>query len=134
MSGQNRVRAYVELAERGLRSANALFEAEQYEDATLFAQQIVERVARALLVHAGISFGTSHNLGQMAEALPQGHPFKNKIRNFDDLSTAVTAYRYPTAAGQLKGPPEIAHLRARLQEAEQLIREAKLFLYDPKRA
>jgi hypothetical protein len=63
------------------------------EDATVQVHQIVERVARALLTHQGIPFGTSHNLGQMAQALPADHSFRERIRGFDDLSTAMTAYR-----------------------------------------
>jgi HEPN domain-containing protein len=129
MTAQNRIAAFFTLAERGLRSANTLFQAEQFEDSTLFVQQVVERVARALLTHAGIPFGTSHNLGQMAEALPQGHPFRDRIRSFDDLSTAVTAYRYPTASGHLKRPPDIADLRGRLDEVQLLVRDAREFVY-----
>jgi hypothetical protein len=59
---------------------------------TLYVQQVVERVARALLTHAGVAFGTSHNLGQMAEALPLEHPFRERIRAFDAFSSAVTAF------------------------------------------
>lgn len=131
MTARNRIAAFFTLAERGLRSANTLFQAEQFEDTTLFVQQVVERVARALLTHAGVPFGTSHNLGQMAEALPPDHTFRGRIRSFDDLSTAVTAYRYPTASGHLKGPPDIAHLHQKLEETEQLVRDAKLFVYGP---
>ena len=132
MTARNRVTAYFTLAERGLRSASTLLHADQFEDTTLFVQQVVERTARALLTHAGIPFGTSHNLSQMAEALPQDHAFRDRIRSFDDLSTAVTAYRYPTASGHLKGPPDIAYLNEKLEEAEQLVRDAKLFVYGPK--
>jgi hypothetical protein len=91
-------------------------------------QQIVERVARALLTHAGIPFGTSHNLAQMAQALPEGHPFKERIRSFDEFSTAVTGYRYPTSSGHLKAPPDVGHLGQRLADAEQLVQDAKSFI------
>lgn len=66
------------------------------EDAALNVQQLVERIARGLLTYAGIPFGTSHNLGQMAASFPSDHPFRDRIRAFDDRSIAVTAYRYPT--------------------------------------
>jgi hypothetical protein len=72
----------------------------------LDVQQVVERVARALLTHAGVAFGTSHNLAQMAEALPLEHPFRERIRAFDAFSSAVTAFRYPTSTGRLQQPPQ----------------------------
>src|SRR5437879_4240946 len=70
MSAERRIAAFFDLADRGLRSAQLLFRNGQFEDAAYFAQQIAERVARALLTKASIPFGTSHNLGQMASALP----------------------------------------------------------------
>jgi HEPN domain-containing protein len=83
MSAQRRIDAFFTLADRGLRTANVLFRENLFEDATLYVQQVVERVARALLTHAGVAFGTSHNLAQMAEALPLEHPFRERIRAFD---------------------------------------------------
>lgn len=127
MSAPRRVKAYFTLAERGLRSAKVLLDAEQFEDTAVFVHQVVERTARALLTVSGVPFGTSHNLGQMAEALPVDHPFRERIRSFDELSTAMTAYRYPTASGYLKTPPDIAYLAKRIEEAEQLLRDAQQF-------
>ena len=132
MTAQKRTAAFFTLAERGAVSANTLFRADQFEDTALNVQQIVERVARALLTDAGVPFGTSHNLGQMAQAFPEGHPFKDRIRDFDDFSTAVTAYRYPTPSGHLKEPPQVDYLRKKLFAAEQLVRDAKKFVYRPK--
>jgi hypothetical protein len=43
-----------------LKTANILFREDQMEDAALNIQQLVERVARGLLTHEGIPFGTSH--------------------------------------------------------------------------
>jgi hypothetical protein len=68
MSVQRRIDAFFTLADRGLLAANVLFDEDLFEDVTLYVQQVVERVARALLTHAGVSFGL--NLGQMAEAFP----------------------------------------------------------------
>ncbi len=131
MSAERRIAAFFALADRGLRSARILFGSKQLEDAALFAQQVVERVARALLTHAAVAFGTSHNLGQMAEALPDAHPLRDRIRAFDDLSIAVTAYRYPTSSGRLQAAPNPTRLGERLDEAEQLLRDAKAYIYGP---
>ena len=129
MSAERRIDAYFTLAERGLRSARILFRDGQLEDTALFIQQVVERIARALLTQAGVPFGTSHNLAQMASALPDGHVFGDRVRAFDDLSTAVTAYRYPTSSGRLQRPPSASDLSRKLEQAEQLLRDAKAYVH-----
>ena len=131
MTAPQRTAAFFKLADRGVASAHALLKAEQFEDTALYIQQIVERVARALLTHAGIPFGTSHNLAQMSAALPKDHVFSERIRQFDEFSTAVTAYRYPNPSGHLKGPPQITHLKESLARAEQLLKDAKELVYGP---
>jgi HEPN domain-containing protein len=129
MSADRRIRAFFDLADRGLKSAEILFRDGQFEDAAYFAQQSVERVARALLTKAGVPFGTSHNLGQMASALPEAHPFKSRINEFDSLSSAATKYRYPTASGWLPEGPDFESLRRTLNEVAALVREAKAYVY-----
>jgi len=74
------VDSYFTLADRAARTATTLFREDLMEDATLNVQQLVERVARALLTHAGIPIGTTHNLGQLAAALPEAHPFRERIK------------------------------------------------------
>jgi HEPN domain-containing protein len=131
MSAERRIAAYFDLADRGLKSADTLFRNGQFEDAAYFAQQIVERVARALLTKAGIPFGTSHNLGQMASALPEGHTFKSRINEFDGLSSAATRYRYPTSSGWLPDVPDVDELRKTLDDLIVLVGEAKAYVYGP---
>lgn len=129
MSADRRIAAFFDLADRGLKSADALLRNGQLEDAAYFAQQIVERVARALLTKAGIPFGTSHNLGQMASALPAGRPFKSRINKFDELSSAATKYRYPTSSGWLQEAPDIEGLRKILDDVAVLAGEARNYVY-----
>jgi HEPN domain-containing protein len=124
-----KVDSFFVLADRARKTANILFREDQMEDAALNVQQLVERVARGLLTHEGIPFGTSHNLGQIANALPVDHPFRDRIKGFDDLSTAVTAFRYPTDTGRLKKAPPIEDLRKKLEAAEQLLLDAKVHIF-----
>src|SRR5262249_35370180 len=129
MSADRRIAAFLDLADRGLKSAETLFRDGQFEDAAYFAQQIAERVAHALLTKAGVPFGTSYNLGQMASALPEGHPFKSRINGFDGLSSAATKYRYPTPSGWLPETPDSESLRKTLNELTALVKEARAYVY-----
>lgn len=43
------VSSYFELAEDGLKTSNILFREDQFRDSSYFAQQVAERIARALL-------------------------------------------------------------------------------------
>jgi HEPN domain-containing protein len=125
MSADRRIRAFFDLADRGLKSAEVLFRDGQFEDAAYFAQQVVEARRTSSADKCWRAVGTSHNLGQMASALPEGHPFKSRINGFDALSSAATKYRYPTASGWLPEGPDVESLRQTLDEAAALVREAR---------
>lgn len=125
------IASFFELADDGLKTANILFREDQFRDAAYFAQQVAERVARALLTHAGKPFGTSHNLGQMADALPVDHPFKVRIKAFDQLSPAATKFRYPSPTGRLADPPPIGAIRKTLDDLATLLRDARSYVYGP---
>jgi HEPN domain-containing protein len=125
---EKRVASFLQLAEEGLRTANLLLQEEQFRDAAYFAQQVAERIARALLDHAGVPFGTSHNIGQMAASLPAGHPFKNALLDLDDLSPAATKYRYPTPGGRLADPPPAEAIQFALDRLAVLLTDAKAYI------
>lgn len=63
-----RAAAFLTLAEEEAGAADQLIDAFPRQ-AAYQLQQSVEKVARAILAHENIPFGTSHNLGQMAAAL-----------------------------------------------------------------
>jgi hypothetical protein len=42
----------------------------------------------------------------------------SRIRAFDALSSAVTAFHYPTSTGRLQQPPQTGELRNAIAEAE----------------
>lgn len=88
-------------------------------------RQAAEKLARAILAAEGIPFGTSHNLGQMAAALPGDHPWRARLMRLDRHSPAATRWRHPSPAGRLPPPPandalhrDIAELRTLLADAE----------------
>ncbi len=128
-----RVASFLQLAEEGLKTANLLVQEGQFRDSAYFAQQIAERIARALLEHSGVPFGTSHNIGQMAASLPEAHPFKQVLLNFDDLSPAATKYRYPSPSGRLADPPPAEDIQFALDGLATLLNEAKTYVSGSRR-
>lgn len=124
MKGGPRVEAFLRLAGEEVGAARALANPFPRQSAYL-AQQAVEKIARAVLASEGIPFGTSHNIGQMAAALPPGHPWRPKIASFDRLSPAATTYRYPTPGGRISTAPSPADLDADIARIERLLKEAR---------
>ncbi len=125
MSDADRVAAFLALADEELLAARILASSSPRQ-AAYFVQQAAEKAARAVLTAAGVPFGTSHNLGQMAAALPSVHPMRAAIQALDRYSVAATKYRYPTATGRLAAPPESSALSADLEEIAAFIASVKL--------
>ena len=129
MSARERMVAFLQLAEEEMTAARSLSGTARRQ-AAYFCQQAVEKIARAILTDAGVPFGTGHNLGQMAAALPKEHPWREKLNAFDKHSPAATRYRYPSPTGRLFEPPDAEALRRDIDEIEALLGEAKRHL-DP---
>lgn len=131
MSGQHkRIVAFLQLAGEELRAAQSLVEQSPRQAAYLI-QQSAEKIARAVLTDAGVKFGIGHNLGQMARALPESHPWIEKLLPLDRHSSAATRYRYPSATGRLFDPPGPRRLQKDLDELASLFKEARHFLNRP---
>jgi len=126
-SQRERIAAFLQLAKEELDVAGWLVERAPRQCAYL-VQQAAEKLARAILTAADVKFGTGHNLGQMAEALPKGHPWVEKIKPLDRHSPAATRYRYPTMAGRLVDPPTTRALQRDVAELADLLEEARRFL------
>jgi HEPN domain-containing protein len=127
MSADKRIAAFLALAAEELQAAK-LLAAGAPRQAAYYVQQAVEKAARALLTAAGIPFGTGHNLGSMASALPGGHRFKQRVAGLDRHSSAATLYRYPSPAGRLPPLPDAAKLNADIADAEAFVAEVRDYL------
>ncbi len=128
MSAQRRrIKAFLQLAEEELLAARQLIR-QSPRQAAYLTQQSAEKVVRAILTDAGVKFGTGHNLGQMAAALPADHPWAERIRSLNRLSPAATRYRYPSAEGRLFEPPGTSSLQQDVEELGDLLKEATVFL------
>jgi HEPN domain-containing protein len=126
MSAAERIAAFLQLAQEELTAARSLH-ATGRRQAAYFCQQSAEKIARAILAHAGVLFSTGHNLGQMAAALPLDHPWRDKLNALDKHSPAATRYRYPGPTGRLAEPPSAERLQEDIREIAALLDEARLF-------
>jgi HEPN domain-containing protein len=124
MSADKRIAAFLALAAEEIQAAELLVAAAPRQ-AAYYVQQAAEKAARALLTAAGIPFGTGHNLGSMAAALPGGHPLKERVAGLDRHSSAATMYRYPSPAGRLPPLPNAEKLKADIADAEAFIAEVR---------
>jgi HEPN domain-containing protein len=127
MSADRRIAAFLTLADEELRAARMLAEGAPRQ-AAYYIQQAAEKATRALLTAAGIPFGTGHNLGLMASALPAGHPLKPRVNGLDRHSSAATMYRYPSPAGRLPPLPGTATLNEDIADLEAFILEVRKLL------
>jgi HEPN domain-containing protein len=127
MSAARRIAAFLVLADEELRAAKMLCDGAPRQ-AAYYVQQAAEKAARALLTAAGVAFGTAHNLGQMAAALPADHSLKRRLAGLDRHSSAATLYRYPSPAGRLQPPPDPATVRVDVADVEAFIAEVRALL------
>lgn len=127
MSADRRIAAFLTLADEELNAARMLADGAPRQ-AAYWVQQAAEKATRALLTAAGIPFGTGHNFGLMASALPAAHPLKQRVGGLDRHSGAATLYRYPSPVGRLPPPPDAATVNADIADAEEFIAEVRAYL------
>jgi HEPN domain-containing protein len=127
MSTGERTAAFLQLAQEEIAAARTLSGTGRRQ-AAYFCQQAAEKIARAILADAGVPFGTGHNLGQMAAALPAGHPWRDKLNALDKHSPAATRFRYPGPTGRLAEPPRPERIQEDIGELAELLDEARKFV------
>jgi hypothetical protein len=127
MSASRRIEAFLTLAGEELGAAKILAGVAPRQ-AAYYIQQAAEKATRALLTAAGVPFGTGHNLGLMASALPDGHPLKPRVAGLDGHSSAATLYRYPSPAGRLPPLPDISTLNSDIADVSAFVTEVRTFL------
>jgi len=122
-----RFAALVSAAERDIAAVRRLLP-DMPDQAIFHAQQAVEKLARAVCERERIAVGRTHNIGQIAAMLPDGHTFREDFLAFDDLSPAATAWRYPTPGGRLPPLPDPDRVKKVLVEIEALLPEIRDWL------
>lgn len=127
MSARRRIDAFLRLAEEEIHAARMLATGAPRQ-AAYYVQQAAEKAARALLVASGVPFGTGHNLGLMAAALPVDHPLRQRVAELDRHSGSATLYRYPSPAGRLPAPPAPEVVKVDIADVEAFLAEVQAHL------
>lgn len=91
--------------------------------AAFHAQQAAEKLVRAVCLHEGLPSLHTHDIAHIAEQLAQGHPLRKSLAKLDSLTGAATAWRYPSAEGELPKPREIQAALQQIKSTEAEIRD-----------
>lgn len=119
-----RLAALLLAVERDFAAAHRLLP-DMPDQAVFHVQQAAEKLTRAVCERAGLAVGRTHNIGQAAAMLPDGHLFKQDLLGLDALSAAATAWRYPTPGGWFPPYPDAGEVTERLAEVEALLPEIR---------
>jgi HEPN domain-containing protein len=94
----NTVREWREKADGDFASAGRELRARKlpnYDAACFHAQQCIEKLAKAVLVHTGTRFPKTHDLAVLYRLLPNAPLFAVREEDLRFLSRAAVAMRYP---------------------------------------
>ena len=122
-----RIDALMRAAARDIEAARRLLP-DLPDQAIFHAQQAAEKMTRAVCEHEGLSVGRTHNIGEAAAMLPDGHVFKEDLLTLDRLSSAATAWRYPTPGGRFPEIPDPAQVSTDLDDIEAILPEVRDWL------
>jgi HEPN domain-containing protein len=120
---------FLQLSQVELNAAKHLYDGKFDAQAFYLVSQSTEKVVRALAEEAGVLIGNTHSFERMAAAFPDDHPFKSRIRDYDELlSSASTRTRYVTDSGNMFVPGHEKVVYPSIIEAQEFINSAKSFL------
>ena len=122
-----RLSSLVTAAERDIGAAHRLLP-DMPDQAIFHVQQAAEKLTRAVCEREGLPVGRTHNIGQAAAMLPDGHVFKEDLLGLDNLSAAATAWRYPSPGGWFPAIPDPDDVTPALADIELLLPEIRDWL------
>ncbi len=116
------------IAERDLEAARKLLP-DLPHDASFHVGQAAEKVVKAVLKQEGADFKrTSHDIGQIVEALPDDHLWEADLASFDKFSSYNTRFRYPGPTGNIQPSPDVEELKNNIKEIALIIPEVREWL------
>jgi HEPN domain-containing protein len=114
------VREWVEKAEADYRTGSrelAASEKPNYDAVCYHAQQCVEKLMKALLIHRGILPPRTHNLLLLDKLLRAGWAeWSASLNDLEFLTRAGTAFRYPGATAERQDAAEAMEICTRLRQ------------------
>lgn len=125
------VAAYLDDAQAELEAVEALM-AVGSRFAAYHLEQAAEKLIRAVRIHRGLVVTNTHDIVLLIDGhpgdplkeprpLPDGDPWRARMREHEWLSKFATAYRYPTSTGRRdRGPAEDELKSAKQKLAEHL--------------
>lgn len=117
------------LAQDELRAVRLLSH-EVRRPALFLAQQVVEKLLRAVIEAEDERAGPTHNIRELVAILGANHSLYDAFIAFDDLSSASSRYRYPVGSGGLAEIPPEADFLNRITEIEILQSKVTRFLVE----
>ena len=116
-----RIRSFITLASDELKAVKLLSQ-EVPRPALFLAQQVVEKLLRAVIEAEDQRAGSTHNIRELVGIIGS----KNLM--FDDLSSASSRYRYPVGSGGLADIPPEAEFMVRIDEIDRLFSKVIRYL------
>lgn len=112
---------WLKIAEEELQAAEHLFEASLYRMVCYHAQQVVEKILKAILTEREIEFSRTHNILDLSNAVNNiGHQAPVTVEDAVFLNS-VYRTRYPAALGLLPaGDPTKEDAERALQSARKM--------------
>jgi HEPN domain-containing protein len=118
--------AYLDDAEADLQAASALA-AIGNRFAAYHLEQAAEKLIRAVRAHRGLIGTKSHEIALLIDGhpgdpaseprpLPEGDPWRERMREHEWLSKFATAYRYPTSTGRRDPGPTADEIKKATQK------------------
>jgi HEPN domain-containing protein len=114
---------YVSLARDDLKAAKMLMR-ELPRHSAFNIEQAAEKLLKAVLTVEGKTFSVQHHqLGALAQLLPEGHEWRADLMAFDQFTSYATSLRYPTPGGNMPSPPEQQALQRGWEDVAALVDE-----------
>ena len=90
------------------------------EGAAYHVQQAAEKLIKGYLTDLGIHHGFTHDIGALANLIPNANPHKADVVALDATTSWATQWRYPNDDPAANSPPTLADVSTWKQKVEDL--------------
>jgi HEPN domain-containing protein len=114
------VASFLALASEEMGASKSLLHSFPRQSANLI-HEAAEKLLKAVLCAEEIPFPKTHQLGELAQLLPEEHPWRADLASFDRHGAAATLRRYPTPGGALAKIPSVNTMAQDIADLERLL-------------